>query len=120
MVTTTDARTTGPIRSSRTLPPQLGAASTALRHQEFQTHGRLRLGVAKEDRTRRHRTRPYAGLSARKSQSGSRRSHGLGKTMMAQNICHAAVLAGSSVLFRSAPALLEELHRQNPEGRRKL
>jgi DNA replication protein DnaC len=44
--------------------------------------------------------------------------NGLGKTMIAQNICHAAVLAGSSVLFRSAPALLEELHRQSPEGRR--
>ncbi len=36
-----------------------------------------------------------------------------------QNICHAAVLAGSSVLFRSAPALLEDLHRQTPEGRRR-
>jgi len=44
--------------------------------------------------------------------------NGLGKTMIAQNICHAAVLAGHSVLFRSAPALLEELHRQSPEGRR--
>ena len=28
-------------------------------------------------------------------------------------------MAGSSVLFRSAPALLEELHRQSPEGRRR-
>jgi DNA replication protein DnaC len=45
--------------------------------------------------------------------------NGLGKTMIAQNICHAAVLAGSSVLFRSAPALLEELQRQSPEGRRR-
>ena len=44
---------------------------------------------------------------------------GLGKTMIAQNICHAAVLAGYSVLFRSAPALLEELHHQAPEGRRR-
>jgi DNA replication protein DnaC len=44
--------------------------------------------------------------------------NGLGKTMIAQNICHAAVLAGHSVLFRSAAALLEELHRQLPEGRR--
>ena len=43
--------------------------------------------------------------------------NGLGKTMIAQNICHAAVLAGYSVLFRSAAALLEELHRQSPEGR---
>ena len=43
-------------------------------------------------------------------------SNGLGKTMIAQNICHAAVLAGHSVLFRSAAALLEELHRQTPEG----
>ena len=38
--------------------------------------------------------------------------------MIAQNICHAAVLAGHSVVFRSAAALLEELHRQSPEGRR--
>lgn len=45
--------------------------------------------------------------------------NGLGKTMIAQNICHAAVRAGNSVLFRSAPALLEELHRQTPEGRRR-
>ena len=45
--------------------------------------------------------------------------NGLGKTMIAQNICHAAVLAGSSVFFRAAPALLEELHRQTPEGRRR-
>ena len=37
--------------------------------------------------------------------------------MIAQNICHAAVLAGHSVLFRNAAALLEELHRQTPEGR---
>lgn len=45
--------------------------------------------------------------------------NGLGKTMIAQNICHTAVLAGHSVLFRSAAALLEELHRQSPEGRRR-
>ncbi len=47
-------------------------------------------------------------------------SNGLGKTMIAQNICHAAVLAGRSVWFRTAPALLEDLHRQTtPEGRRR-
>ena len=45
-------------------------------------------------------------------------ANGLGKAMIAQNICHAAVLAGYSVLFRSAAALLEELQRQTPEGRR--
>ena len=44
--------------------------------------------------------------------------NGLGKTMIAQNICHAAVLDGFSVLFRLAPALMEELQRQSPEGRR--
>jgi DNA replication protein DnaC len=44
--------------------------------------------------------------------------NGLGKTMIAQNICHAAVLAGYSVVFRSAAAILEELQRQGPEGRR--
>lgn len=45
--------------------------------------------------------------------------NGLGKTMIAQNICNAAVLAGHSVLFRSATALLEDLHRQSPDGRRR-
>jgi DNA replication protein DnaC len=45
--------------------------------------------------------------------------NGLGKTMIAQNICHAAVMAGHSVLFRSAAALLEDLHRQGPDGRRR-
>jgi hypothetical protein len=44
-------------------------------------------------------------------------ANGLGKTMVAQNICHAAVLAGHSVLLRTASALLEQLHRQTPEGR---
>jgi hypothetical protein len=32
----------------------------------------------------------------------------LGKTMIAQNICHAAVLAGQSVLFRSAASLVRQ------------
>ncbi|MDP2998262.1 MAG: IS21-like element helper ATPase IstB [Bryobacterales bacterium] len=45
--------------------------------------------------------------------------NGLGKTMIAQNICRLAVQAGYSVLFRSAPALLEDLHRQTTEGRRR-
>lgn len=44
--------------------------------------------------------------------------NGLGKTMIAQNICHAAVLAGYSVLFRSAAAILEDLQRLGLEGRR--
>jgi DNA replication protein DnaC len=38
--------------------------------------------------------------------------------MIAKNICHAAVLAGYSVLFRPASELLEQLQRQSPEGRR--
>jgi DNA replication protein DnaC len=45
--------------------------------------------------------------------------NGVGKTMIAKNICHAAVLAGYSVMFRTAPALLEALQRQGPEGRRR-
>ena len=46
-------------------------------------------------------------------------ANGLGKTMIAKNLCHAAVLAGHSVLFRSASEVLEDLHRQSPEGRRR-
>jgi DNA replication protein DnaC len=45
--------------------------------------------------------------------------NGLGKTMIAKNICHAAVLAGYSVLFRSASALIEDLQSQSPETRRR-
>jgi DNA replication protein DnaC len=43
--------------------------------------------------------------------------NGIGKTMIAKNICHAAVLAGYSVLFRSAAALIEELQCESPEAR---
>jgi DNA replication protein DnaC len=35
--------------------------------------------------------------------------NGLGKTVIAKNLCHAAVLAGHSVLFRSAAAIIEDL-----------
>lgn len=46
-------------------------------------------------------------------------TNGLGKTMVAKNLCHAAVQAGWQVAFRTAPALVEELSRQSPEGRRR-
>jgi len=42
--------------------------------------------------------------------------NGLGKTMIAKNIGHAAVLAGHSVLFRSAAALIETCNA-NPTRR---
>ena len=45
--------------------------------------------------------------------------NGLGKTMIAKNICHAAVLAGYSVLFRSASTLIEDLQCESPEARRR-
>ncbi len=45
--------------------------------------------------------------------------NGLGKTMIAKNICQAAVLAGYSVLFRSAATLIEELQCDSPETRRR-
>ena len=45
--------------------------------------------------------------------------NGLGKTMIAQNICHAAVLAGCSVLFRTAAAIIEDLRHEMFEGRRR-
>jgi DNA replication protein DnaC len=45
--------------------------------------------------------------------------NGLGKTMIAKNICHAAVLCGYSVLFRSAATLIEDLQCDSPETRRR-
>lgn len=45
--------------------------------------------------------------------------NGLGKTMIAKNICQTAVLAGYSVLFRSAATLIEDLQCDSPESRRR-
>ncbi len=46
-------------------------------------------------------------------------TNGLGKTMIAKNIAHAAVLAGYSVLFRTASELLEDIQVDSPEQRRR-
>ena len=43
----------------------------------------------------------------------------LGKSMIAKNICHAAILAGYPVLFRSASALIEDLQCKSPTARRR-
>jgi DNA replication protein DnaC len=45
--------------------------------------------------------------------------NGLGKSMIAKNICHAAVLAGHSVLFRSASALIEDLQCESATARKR-
>lgn len=45
--------------------------------------------------------------------------NGLGKSMIARNICHAAVLAGYSVLLRTAAALIDDLQCDSPEARRR-
>ncbi len=48
-------------------------------------------------------------------------TNGLGKTMIAKNIAHAAVHAGYTVMFRTAPELLADLHCDSPQQfRRKL
>ena len=41
-------------------------------------------------------------------------ANGLGKTMITRNIAHAAVLAGHSVLFRTASDLLDDLQSDSP------
>lgn len=46
-------------------------------------------------------------------------ANGLGKTMITKNIAHQAVLAGFSVLFRSASDLLADLSSDSPEHRRR-
>ena len=48
-------------------------------------------------------------------------ANGLGKTLFSKNIAYAAVQAGYSVLFRTAPELLADLHCDSPQQfRRKL
>jgi DNA replication protein DnaC len=46
-------------------------------------------------------------------------ANGLGKTMIAKTIAHAAILAGHSVLFRTVSDLLADLDREAPSLRRK-
>jgi len=46
-------------------------------------------------------------------------SNGLGKTMLARNIAHQAVMAGFSVLFTSAAELIEDLRSRSPETLRR-
>jgi DNA replication protein DnaC len=48
-------------------------------------------------------------------------SNGLGKTMIAKNIAYAALQAGHTVMFRTAPEILADLHCDSPQAlRRKL
>ena len=46
-------------------------------------------------------------------------SNGLGKTMLAKNVAHQAVLAGFSVLFTTAADLIEDLRSRSPENLRR-
>jgi hypothetical protein len=62
---------------------------------------------------------PDAGFSWRNSQSHPAGPRRFGQDDDRSNVAHAPVLAGHTVLFRSAAALLEELHRQSQEGRRR-
>ena len=45
--------------------------------------------------------------------------NGIGKTMIARNLAHLAVLAGYQVLFRSAAEMLDDLSCDSPERRRR-
>ncbi len=44
--------------------------------------------------------------------------NGVGKTMLARNIAHAAIVGGHSVLFRTAAELLDDVQCDSPERRR--
>lgn len=46
-------------------------------------------------------------------------ANGLGKTMIAKNVAHAALLAGHSVVFQTASDLLTDLALASPETRRR-
>jgi DNA replication protein DnaC len=45
--------------------------------------------------------------------------NGIGKTMIAKNLCHSAILAGYSVLFRTASDLIEDLQCESATARRR-
>jgi DNA replication protein DnaC len=46
-------------------------------------------------------------------------SNGVGKTMIAKNVAHAAIHAGHSVVFRTASELIDDLSCDSPERRRR-
>lgn len=46
-------------------------------------------------------------------------TNGLGKTMITKNLAHQAIYAGHSVLFRTAPELVEDLEVDSPQLRRR-
>ncbi len=46
-------------------------------------------------------------------------TNGLGKTMITKNLAHQAIVAGHTVLFRTAPELIEDLTVDSPELRRR-
>ncbi|HET9736469.1 MAG TPA: ATP-binding protein [Burkholderiales bacterium] len=46
-------------------------------------------------------------------------SNGLGKTMIAKNVAHQAVMAGYSVLFTTAAEIIEDLRSRSPETLRR-
>lgn len=45
--------------------------------------------------------------------------NGVGKTMLVRNLAHSAILAGHSVLFRTAAELLDDVDCDSPERRRR-
>jgi DNA replication protein DnaC len=45
--------------------------------------------------------------------------NGVGKTMIARNLCYSAVQAGCTVAFHTAASLIDELQRASPDGRRR-
>jgi DNA replication protein DnaC len=46
-------------------------------------------------------------------------ANGLGKTMIAKNLAHSAVMAGHSVLFRTASEVIADLQCDSPQSRRR-
>ena len=91
-------------RASSGAAPEVGST--------IQAHGRLRLAMAEEDRPLLSiRRAPRFVESARNVVLVA--PQGLGKTMIAQNIAHQAILAGHGVLFVSAAQLLLDLAAQD-------
>ena len=99
-------------RAAGTRPPQPRTPPAPQPPRPHHAHGRLRLGLAHADRPRRRRGRAPPRLPHRRPQLVLVAAQGLGKTMIAQNIAHQAVLAGHHVLFTTAAQLLLDLGSQ--------
>ena len=107
-----------PRRARRPTAPQRRAPTHLRTPRTLQAPRRLGLGLAHRLRPTSPRTHPHLDFLARGENVILVGAQGLGKTMLAKNVAHQAILAGHSALFTTAADLLLDLNGQEPPAPR--